>query len=355
VGWFDYIYDIDWQEEGTPFSTPVNIEKLDVEGIEAPISEDAWRQWLDKWRKSASQQRKDIFTKRNQRRLYFVDGRKKIYSRVLLKGGVVGVFVEILAGTVEWSLQRGIQVMFDTITPPRSERYFLVIRDIQNIVDEPLPEKIVLLPGEMEFGVVFVDSEDDIDDTLASLMMDLEKREIESVKDRVEVDDMVIIWDGSLLALGNDFLFDKIPLVGFNRYMAMRYMPHKLEDIYDVLFDLSVSERTPLFAITGLENNMKLVSSYIRLISPPEDATSTMRGISLFEVLSGENVDTDSLIELFDFFALMLPRLATATPFGKGTETLFPLLAVEGNLVHYFIPKEYVAYLITKEVVQRRK
>ena len=206
----------------------------------------------------------------------------------------------------------------------------------------------------MEFDVIFVDSEEDIDDTIASLMMELEKREIKSIKKRVEVEDMVIIWDGSLLALNSEFVFEKIPLVGFNRYMAMRYMPQTLESVYDVLFDLSVAERTPLFAITGLEDNMKLVSSYIRLISLPEDSASTMRGISLFEVLSGENVDIDNLTELFDFFALMLPRLATSAPFGSGTETLFPLLAVEGNLVHYFIPKEYVAYLITKEVVQRR-
>ena len=213
----------------------------------------------------------------------------------------------------------------------------------------------MLLPGEMEFQVLYVDSEDEIDITLRKIMMELEKEEIQSVASRVDSPDMAIIWDGSLISFDEKFVFSKVPLVGFNRYMAMRHMPESLDDIYDVLFELKVAERTPLFAISGFHDSLQLISSYIRLISPPEDAISTMRGISLFEVLCHDIENANRLSELFDYFALMLPRLSTSAPFGKGTETLFPLLAVEGNLVHYFIPREYVAYLITKEVMKNRE
>ena len=111
MGWFKYIYEIDWQEESAPYVAPVDTDNLLVSGVETDVSSQSWRKWIESWRTSATDNRKDIFTKRNARYLYFVDGRKKIYSKVLLKGGIVGVFVEILAGTVEWSLQRGIQVL----------------------------------------------------------------------------------------------------------------------------------------------------------------------------------------------------------------------------------------------------
>jgi len=355
VGWFEYIYEIDWQEEGLPYIAPLDIDRLKAYGIETDLDKQAWNTWLAQWRSHATESRKDIFTKRNQRFLYFVDGRKKIYSKVLLKGGVVGIFVEILAGTVEWSIQRGIQVMFDTVNLPRGRRYFIVVDDIKNNVEEKLPDKIVLLPGEMEFDVIYVDSEDDIEEMIIKLMVELEKEEIKAIAEKLEGGDLAIVWDGSLMALGEDFVYSNIPIVGFNRYMAMRYMPKEVEQLYDVLYDLDVAERTPLFAITGFHENLSLVSSYIRLIKPEDEQPATMRGISLFETLHDNKHIPDTLSELYDFFALMLPRLATSAPFGQGTETLFPLLAAQGNLVHYFIPREYVAYLITKEVMKHRQ
>ncbi|UZN22603.1 hypothetical protein GM182_01440 [bacterium 3DAC] len=355
MGWFEYIYEIDWQEDGVPYIAPFDIDTLKAYGIEADLDKQAWKEWLSKWRSHAAQSRKDIFTKRNQRFLYFIDGRKKIYSKVLLKGGVVGVFVEVLAGTVEWSLQRGIQVMFDTGSPPRGRRYFIVVDDIKENVDEELPDKIVLLPGEMEFQVVYIDGEEHIDDTILQLMVELEKEEIKDIANKVAGDDVAIIWDGSLMALGEEYIYSNVPLVGFNRYMAMRYMPRDVESIYDILYDLDVAERTPLFGITGFHEHLSLVSSYIRLIKPEEEQPATIRGIALFETLHNSDNIPATLTELYDFLALMLPRLSTSAPFGQGTETLFPLLAAQGNLVHYFIPREYVAYLITKEVMNTRQ
>ncbi len=355
MGWFEYIYEIDWQEERGFILPSVDNNKLHARGVEVPLNMSTWMEWLSNWREKIAESKKDIFTKRNQRFLYFVDGRKKIYSRVLLKGGVVGLFVEILAGTVEWSLQRGIQVLFDTISPPRSRRYFIVVDDIKKQVEEHLPEKIVLLPGELEFDVIYVSDEEEVEETIQNLMIQLEKEEIIHVSQNVTNDNMAIIWDGSLMLFDASFVYSKVPVIGFNRYMAMRYMPNEIEELYDILYELGVAERTPLFSIHGFDENLMLISSYIRLISP-EGEGKTMRGISLFETLHLiDSYSVETLRELYDFFALMLPRLSTSAPFGGKAETLFPLLAVEGNLVHYFIPREYVAYLITKEVMQHRQ
>ena len=355
MGWFEYIYEIDWQEEMYSWVDEINASDLNVYPIETELKKEAWYRWLDHWRKKVVEDKKNIFTKRNQQALYFVDGRKKIYSRVLMKGGGVGVFVEILVGTVEWSLQRGIQVLFNTMNLPVGHRYFIVEKSVRDNIREPLPDKIILLPGEMEFDVVYVDSEDHINKVITKLMVDMEKEEIKRIASQIDGDNFSIIWSGQLIGLEKEFVYDNIPLVGFNRYTAIRYVPREMERIYDVLYDLNVSERTPQFAITGFSKNVDLVASYIKLINY-ESEHSTMRGVALFEVLVEKvKVPIDELSKLYDFLALMLPRLSTTAPFGNGVETLFPLLAVEGNLVHYFIPKEYVAYLITKAVVSGRQ
>lgn len=354
MGWFEYIYEIDWQEEIYSWVDEINVSDLNVYPVEAELTKEEWYGWLDRWRKKIDKDKESVFTKRNQRSLYFVDGRKKIYSRVFMKGGSVGIFVEILVGTVEWSLQRGIQVLFSTMNLPMGHRYFIVEKSVRDHIEEPLPDKIVLLPGEMEFDVVYVDSEEHMDTVIAKLMVDMEKKEIKRIASQIDGNNFSIIWSGQLIGLEKEFVYENIPLVGFNRYTAIRYVPRQMENIYDVLYDLNVAERTPQFAITGFSKDVDIIASYIKLINY-ESGHSTMRGIALFEVLVEKGkIPLDELSKLYDFLALILPRLSTTVPIGNAVETLFPLLAVEGNLVHYFIPKEYVAYLITKAVVSSR-
>ena len=302
MDWFDLIEKLSWDRDYNGRQEPIRPEPRPVE---VRLDENDWREWLISWRDRSEQRRQQVFSKRNTARFAFVDGRIRYYLQVWLKGGVPAKFAEVRAGVTLWSVMTGIDIKFSPDSPPPYKRYFLV----DGPVPEDLPDRVVILRDELEFEVVRNGSQKFEN----SLVWALEKELISEYNQA----GYTVIWDG---IVGVDM---PVGTIGMDpRVEAV--LPDGLDWYIDFVSSLAPGDRTPIWS------------------GPDGRWFCHVKVDGGAFVLSGVG---DPTSEIVDIIALVVPRLTTEN--ADGEIALFPFLALAGNLGHYFLPSEYVAYLVS--------
>jgi len=302
VDWFDLIEKLSWDRDYNGRQEPIRVEPIPVEA-ELDVTE--WSRWLDAWRKDVEQRRQQVFSKRNTARFAFIDGRIRYYLQVWLKGGISAEFVEVRAGVTLWSILTGIDIKFSPESPPPYRRYFLV----NGPVPRELSDRVVILRDELEFDVVRNASAK----FKNMLVWALEKELIEEFNRS----GYTVVWDG---VVDTDM---PAGTIGIDP-RSMAVSPVGLGWYSDFVSNLAPGDRTPIWS--GSDGRW---FCHVRV----DGGVFVLSGV-------GEPVP-----DIVDTIAMVMPRLTTEN--ADGEIALFPFLALAGNLGHYFLPSEYVAYLVS--------
>ncbi|MEI6158062.1 MAG: hypothetical protein WCP87_06835, partial [Atribacterota bacterium] len=288
-------------------------------------------------------------------KMYFVDGKMRVYGRILL-GMDVLLLAEITAGHVLWEKGRGLSMGFSPHHPPLRERVLgaseRAALSLQTSVQDPAlcigqgwsftlatSGRTPPIPGAVEAS----------QQALFTAMQKLEKK----VVSQLITKNTPVIQDGTVH--GSDPTFrpgvgpcglvkriENLRLSGDETSLAEETVALS-RSLYALLFELEAGERTPfLSASFEAGSHLARVFTYTRLIR--KDPYHPLKGLIRLEIVVPE--ETDSLREeitlFFDRMVALLPTLTADYPWRRLPENIFPIIALEDFLGQFFLPPDLV-------------
>jgi len=281
-------------------------------------------------------------------RMYFVDGRMRIYARLFLKNYVL-LLAEVAAGYVEWSKEGGVKPGFSPQNPPRLRRVV------------GTPEELFLDMGEAETSFAVDDNlfffvktssrksrnapyQETAQQAVFNAMQELEKQVVNSLLSK----NAPIIMDGTIHFDTHLFESGKGPCGLVKRIQRLQIPPS--EDFMNLLFRIDRGRRTPfLSAHLGDKSDTVRVFCFTRLIDA--NPLYPLKGLVRLEVVLREKELESKKEELGQFFnsiASVLPSLTRDFPYRRLPENIFPMIALENYLGQYFSAPQWIQSLCHK-------
>jgi hypothetical protein len=266
-------------------------------------------------------------------RLYFVDGVRRLETRLVVRrGGVVlhGGFGSYAVGCVE-------------VRPGRAtfgERG--VGRDVILGSGERLPRDVPVRDGLVYAAGSAREPEPDA--PLRAIQAHMRRAEGDLARRLADLAGTLVIADGPLSfeAQGHG------TAVGLIKRITELYLPAALVPL---LASLPPASRTPLFAIRSSRGGFARLSWYVRLAAP-RVAESELHGLVRLEVR--ERAGREAARFLADLTAAMLPRFAPPRARDpRSPQNLIPIGALENQLRHALgdqrLVRRWIETLITRE------
>jgi len=281
-------------------------------------------------------------------KVYFVDGRMRIYARLFLKKYVL-LFAEVAAGYVEWSKEGGVKPGFSPQSPPHLRRVI------------GAPEELFLDLGETEASLAVDDElfflvktssrksrntpyQETAQQAVFNAMQELEKQVVNSLLS----ENAPIIMDGTVHFDTHLFETGKGPCGLVKRIQRLQIPPS--ENFMDLLFNIDCGERTPfLSAYLSDKSDTVRVFCFTRLVD--RNSFYPLKGLVRLEVALQEKHLERKKEELGQFFssiASLLPSLTRDFPYRRLPENIFPMIALENYLGQYFSTPQWIQSLCHK-------
>ena len=271
-------------------------------------------------------------------RLYFLDGVRRLETRVLVRHQsklLHGGFGSFAVGCVE---VRPGRAQFGTMDLGRQ----VILGSGQRLPQDVSVRENLLYQARST-------REDRPDAPLRTIQANMRRAEAQLARRLANLADSLVITDGPLSFEAHG----RGTALGFIKRITARYLPDRY---LPLLATLPAGARTPLFAIHGKKGGFARLAWFVRL-APVHLAESELHGLARLEVK--ETVGIAVARFLADLAAVLLPRFAP--PRGRdprSPQNLLPIGALEKQLRHALgdqrLVRRWIETLITREVKHAR-
>ena len=306
--------------------------------------------------------------KRLPSKVLFVDGRMRVYGRILL-GGEVLLLGEIAAGHAIWGRKSGLSMGFSPHNPPEKQRVLGVSEQLVLTWQQNENHPRIELGNGIDFILEgsgrlprSTNSFDASQQALFNAMQKLEKK----VVGRLLSQGVPVIQDGTVHA--NDPIFSPgVGPLGLVKRIENFRLPIEgalpsddtvqlSQTIRQMLFELDKGERTPfLGAFFEDGSSLQRVFTYTRLVD--RNDRYPLKGLVRCEVVvRQENAARfkDDLTLFFDQMVSLLPELTGDYPWRRLPENIFPIIALEDHLGQFFLSPDLVRYYFERSMIGKQ-